>query len=123
MRAVRLFLGLGLIFSASLCGAATHPVPLEKNTDSAKCIECHEDKTKGKSVHSAIATGCMSCHEVRVTKDATFVKLITATPHALCLTCHADMNAADLKGPFILPRFATASSVTIRTPRTTRTNC
>ncbi|MGB8768703.1 MAG: cytochrome c3 family protein [Candidatus Korobacteraceae bacterium] len=98
MRAVRLFLGLGLIFSASLCGAATHPVPLEKNTDSAKCIECHEDKTKGKSVHSAIATGCMSCHEVRVTKDATFVKLITATPHALCLTCHADMNAADLKG-------------------------
>jgi predicted CXXCH cytochrome family protein len=98
VRAVRLFLGLGLIFSAGLCGAATHPVPLDKNTDSAKCIECHQDKAKGKAVHSAIATGCTSCHEVRVSKDITRVKLITATPYALCLTCHADKNAADLKG-------------------------
>jgi predicted CXXCH cytochrome family protein len=98
VRAVRWFLGLGLIFSAGLCGAATHPVPLDKNTDSAKCIECHQDKAKGKSVHSAIATGCTSCHEVRVTKDVTRVKLITATPYSLCLTCHADKNAADLKG-------------------------
>jgi predicted CXXCH cytochrome family protein len=98
VRAVRLFLGLGLIFSAGFCGAATHPVPLDKNTDSAKCIECHQDKAKGKAVHSAIATGCTSCHEVRVTKDVTRVKLITATPYALCLTCHADKNAADLKG-------------------------
>ena len=67
MRAVRLFLGLGLIFSASLIGAATHPVPLDKNTDSAKCIACHQDKAKGKAVHSAIATGCTSCHEIHNT--------------------------------------------------------
>jgi predicted CXXCH cytochrome family protein len=98
VRAVRFFLGLGLILSAGLCGAATHPVPLDKNTPAAKCIECHEDKAKGKSVHSAIATGCTSCHEIRVTKDVTRVKLITATPSALCLTCHADKNSADLKG-------------------------
>jgi predicted CXXCH cytochrome family protein len=98
VRAVRLFLGLGLIFSAGLCGAATHPVPLDKNTPAAKCIECHEDKAKGKNVHSAIATGCTSCHEIRVNKDVTRVKLITATPYALCLTCHADKNAAALKG-------------------------
>ena len=96
MRAVRVFLGLGLILTAGFCGAATHPVPLDKNTPSAKCIECHEDKAKGKSVHSAIATGCTSCHEVRVSKDVTRVKLITATPYSLCLTCHADKNAADL---------------------------
>jgi len=98
VRAVRWFLGLGLILSAGFCGAATHPVPLDKNTDSTKCIECHQDKAKGKAVHSAIATGCTSCHEVRVTKDVTRVKLITATPYSLCLTCHADKNAADLKG-------------------------
>ena len=24
-----------------------HPVPLDKNVDSAKCLECHEDKTQG----------------------------------------------------------------------------
>jgi predicted CXXCH cytochrome family protein len=90
--AVYLFLGI----SQSVAG--THPVPLEKNTDTATCVGCHEDKTKGKAVHSAIAMGCTSCHEVRVTKDVTRVKLITTTPYALCLTCHADKNAADAKG-------------------------
>jgi predicted CXXCH cytochrome family protein len=83
---------------ASLARAATHPVPLEKDTPDSKCIECHEDKSKGKFVHSAIAAGCSSCHEVRVSKDVTRIKLITASPQALCLTCHADKNAADLKG-------------------------
>ncbi len=57
MKVVRWLVGMGLILSAGLCGAATHPVPLDKNTDSAKCIECHQDKAKGKAVHSAIATG------------------------------------------------------------------
>ena len=78
--------------------AATHPVPLEKNTDAKKCLECHEDKAKGKAVHSAIQMGCLSCHEIRVNKDVTRVKLITTTPYALCLTCHADKNASDIKG-------------------------
>src|SRR5579863_4559646 len=55
-----------------------HPVPLDKNTDAAKCVECHDDKSKGKSVHSAMAMGCLSCHEVRVNKDVTRVILITA---------------------------------------------
>ncbi len=78
--------------------AKEHPVPLDKNVDSAKCLECHEDKTKGKAVHSAIATGCLSCHEVRVNKDITRIKLITSTPQALCLSCHAEKDAAALKG-------------------------
>lgn len=66
----------------------THPVPLDKNVDAKKCLECHEDKSKGKAVHSAIATGCMSCHEVRVSRDVTRVKLMTTTTQALCLSCH-----------------------------------
>ncbi len=65
---------------AGRASAAVHPVPLDKNTDSSKCLECHEDKTKGKAVHSAIAMGCTTCHEIRVNKDVTRVKLITATP-------------------------------------------
>jgi len=68
--------------------AKTHPVPLDKNIDSAKCLECHEEKGKGKAVHSAIATGCLSCHEVRVNRDVTRVKLTTTTTQALCLSCH-----------------------------------
>ena len=78
--------------------AAKHPVPLDPKADPSTCLACHEDKTKGKSVHSAIAMGCTGCHEIRTNKDVTHVKLITTTPHALCLTCHADKNAADIKG-------------------------
>jgi predicted CXXCH cytochrome family protein len=97
-KAVRSILVMALTLSSSYVMAAIHPVPLDKNTDSAKCIECHEDKAKGKFVHSAIAMGCTSCHEIRVNKDVTRVKLITASPSAVCLTCHTDKNAADLKG-------------------------
>jgi predicted CXXCH cytochrome family protein len=84
--------------SCTAAWAARHPVPLDPKQDPATCAQCHEDKTKGKSVHSAIAMGCTSCHEIRVSKDVTRVKLITATPVALCITCHADKKAADIKG-------------------------
>jgi predicted CXXCH cytochrome family protein len=89
---------LAIVLSVSRLYAGKHPVPLDKNTDSAKCLECHGDKGKGAAVHSAIATGCTSCHEVRVTKEATRIKLTTTTPQALCFTCHADKNPAELKG-------------------------
>ena len=78
--------------------ADIHPVPLEKNATSAQCLECHSEKAKGKFVHTAVSAGCTSCHEVRVNKDVTRVKLVTTTPYSLCLTCHADKSAADIKG-------------------------
>ena len=95
--------------------AKTHPVPLEPGTDAAKCITCHEDKTKGKAVHSAIATGCLSCHELRVSKDITRIKLTAVTPVKLCLGCHADKDAAKLKATCTVRRFGIASNATIRT--------
>jgi predicted CXXCH cytochrome family protein len=78
--------------------AKQHPVPLDPKTDAAKCAECHADKAKGKVVHSAIATGCLSCHEIRVNRDVTRVKLITTTPYRLCLQCHGDKDASQIKG-------------------------
>lgn len=87
-----------LLLVAAPARADIHPVPLEKNTDSAKCLECHGDKAKGKSVHTAVASGCLSCHEIRVNRDVTRVKLVTTTPYGLCMTCHADKNAAEIKG-------------------------
>jgi len=104
-----------------LCGAvpvlaATHPVPLDPKADSATCLQCHEDKSKGKSVHSAIATGCTSCHEVRVNKDVTRVKLITTTPYALCLTCHADKDASKIQGKVHSP--AVRDCLTCHDPHT-----
>ena len=87
----------GLLLVASAV-AQQHPVPLDSNVTAAKCIECHENKAKGKAVHTATEKGCLSCHEVRVAKDVTRVKLITATPLKLCLTCHSKMDAAQVKG-------------------------
>jgi len=87
-----------MLLLAMRATAAVHPVPLDKNTDPKKCLECHDDKTKHKFVHSAMQMGCLSCHEIRVNKDVTRVKLITATTSALCISCHADKKAADIKG-------------------------
>ncbi len=81
-----------------VASAAKHPVPLDPKADTSTCLACHEDKTKGKSVHSAMAMGCTSCHEIRVNKDITRIKLITSTPQALCITCHADKDASTIKG-------------------------
>jgi predicted CXXCH cytochrome family protein len=92
-----------LAIAAAPALAKTHPVPLDKNVDASKCIECHEDKTKGKAVHSAIATGCLSCHEVRVNKDVTRIKLTTTTPYKLCLTCHTEKDATQIKGTIHKP--------------------
>src|SRR5499427_837500 len=86
-------IALLLICAVSAAVAKTHPVPLEKNVDSAKCLECHEEKSKGKAVHSAVALGCTTCHEIRVNKDLTRIKLTATTPQRLCLTCHADKDA------------------------------
>jgi predicted CXXCH cytochrome family protein len=83
---------------AGRLSAVQHPVKLDPKADPSTCIACHDDKTKGKAVHSAIAMGCTSCHEIRTNKDVTRVKLITTTPSGLCLTCHADKKAADIKG-------------------------
>ena len=93
-----------LVLVAALAVPSTakrHPVPLDANTDSAKCVECHQDKTKGASVHTAMQMGCMSCHEVRVIKsrdkkrpDVTRVKLIKATVTSQCATCHENIKTS-----------------------------
>jgi predicted CXXCH cytochrome family protein len=96
MKSLLLVLLLGI--STVPAWAGIHPVPLDPKQDPATCAQCHEDKTKGKSVHSAMAMGCTSCHEIRVNKDTTRLKLTTTTTVALCITCHADKKAADIKG-------------------------
>jgi predicted CXXCH cytochrome family protein len=81
-----------------VCGTAglfagKHPTSLDKDIDAGKCIECHENKTKEKSIHTAVKDGCFSCHQVRVRGDVTRVNLTSATTLSLCLKCHADKKA------------------------------
>ena len=93
---------LATVFTAFVLAAPVfgdiHPVPLEKNADSAKCLECHEDRAKGKNVHTAVSMGCLTCHEIRVNKDATYVKLTKTTIAGLCLSCHDNKDASKIKG-------------------------
>ena len=96
-KAVRILLAWTLFAGAAQLFAGIHPVGLPPNPDSKICIECHEDKAKGKFVHSAIAMGCTSCHEVRSIKGVTRVKLTTTTTQALCIT-HAH-NVLPLDAP------------------------
>jgi predicted CXXCH cytochrome family protein len=92
-----LMLGLIAAITAPYSMAAKHPA-LDPNVDAAKCITCHADKTSAKSAHAKAPIGCLSCHEVRVNKDVTRVKLITPTPANLCYSCHKDKNPATLTG-------------------------
>ena len=94
-----------LAFAAILPSAMAgkHPVGLDKDTDGSKCLECHEEKSQGNSVHSAIESGCLSCHQVRVNNDVTRVNLKTVTPVKLCIQCHEDKDASEIKGRVHLP--------------------
>ncbi len=91
---------LGLLFLLTLSKmpavAAEHPVKLDKD---AECASCHEDKTKGKAVHSAIAMGCTTCHDVKTEGEATTVNL-TAPSDQLCFTCHDKAKDEVKHGPY-----------------------
>lgn len=97
--------GRALLLALLLVGLATarsaakeHPVPLEKNTDTRTCLSCHEEKSKGKVLHTGALLDCDTCHEVRVAKDVTRIKLKATSPAAMCLTCHDDKSAAKAPG-------------------------
>lgn len=76
-----------------------HPVTLEKDADTPKCLECHDEKNKGKHVHSAIAMGCTACHEVKTEKDTTNINFV-APKDELCVTCHEKASGAVQHGPY-----------------------
>jgi predicted CXXCH cytochrome family protein len=79
--------------------AGEHVVPLDTKIDSAKCLECHEDKNKAPHVHSAIAMGCDVCHQVKNEKDVTIVELV-APKNELCFTCHEKAKGTTVHGPY-----------------------
>lgn len=124
MRQVPKLAAIMILISVS-AWAAKHPVPLDPNTDSAKCVECHKDKTEGAFVHSAMALGCTTCHEVRVIKsrdkkheDITRVKLTKASPTSLCLSCHDDIKGGPGKSKVHAP--VTRNCLTCHDPHSSK---
>jgi len=90
----RFFLAIVVAFLAGSAPAQQHPTPLDPNVTASACVGCHQNQAKNKNAHSNTEKNCLSCHEVRVTKDVTRVKLLTATPTKLCLTCHTNKEGA-----------------------------
>lgn len=61
-----------------------HPGILHKEDN---CSSCHLDKTRGKSVHSAMVAPCAICHLAQTQGDMTTLKL--SLPKAeICFSCH-----------------------------------
>ncbi len=79
--------------------AAEHPVPLPKDVQDKNCLECHDDKTKGKAVHSAMQMGCSTCHNVKSDGTTTTVELVSPK-NELCFTCHEKSKEEVLHQPY-----------------------
>jgi len=73
-----------LLLGTIRVSAIEHPGSVHANDN---CSSCHADKTKGKSVHSAMSLPCIVCHLVRTQGDMTTLNLLM--PKAkICFACH-----------------------------------
>ncbi len=90
---------LCLVVLGTVAKAVQHPVQLGKNPDSAECIGCHGDISKGKHVHSALSMGCTTCHIVTSKKGVTLINLVSPADE-LCFTCHKKSSDKFLHGPY-----------------------
>jgi predicted CXXCH cytochrome family protein len=77
-------LGLLLLIAATQASTIEHPGILPKD---ANCSSCHANKTKGKSVHSAMAIPCTVCHLTETQGDMTTLNLVMPK-EKICFACH-----------------------------------
>ena len=61
-----------------------HPGILHKEDN---CSACHADKTRGKSVHSAMEIACTICHQAQTQGDMTLLQL-ELPKEEICFSCH-----------------------------------
>jgi predicted CXXCH cytochrome family protein len=88
-----------LIISISLLLVlATLPAPAAENHGvehpgtvhaDDNCSSCHADKSRGKSVHSAIELSCTVCHLAQTNGDMTTLTLLMPKPK-VCFACHEE---------------------------------
>jgi len=74
-----------------------HPGIVPKD---ANCSSCHANKTKGKSVHSAMLLPCTVCHLARTEGDMTTLNL--AWPkEKICSACHQQFVELQQHSPVV----------------------
>jgi predicted CXXCH cytochrome family protein len=79
--------------------ATEHPFIEAQDIKSETCLTCHPDKKEGKFVHSAVASGCESCHQAASENGKTTITLL-ATGGELCAMCHEAKSDPVLHGPY-----------------------
>jgi predicted CXXCH cytochrome family protein len=72
-----------------------HPGVLPKD---ANCSSCHANKTKGKSVHSAMVVSCTVCHLTQTQGDMTTLNLLMPK-EKICFACHESSAAMQRHSP------------------------
>jgi predicted CXXCH cytochrome family protein len=73
-----------LLVAGTQASIIEHPGVLPKD---ANCSSCHANKTKGKSVHSAMAIPCTVCHLTETQGDMTTLNLVMPK-EKICFACH-----------------------------------
>jgi predicted CXXCH cytochrome family protein len=75
-----------------------HPFIDTKDIKTETCLKCHPEKNTGKYVHTAISSGCDSCHLVESANNKTKITP-TATGGDLCAMCHEAPKDPVVHGP------------------------
>jgi len=86
-----------LLAPALQASAIEHPGIIPRD---ANCASCHTNKTKGKSVHSAMQLSCTVCHLARTEGDMTTLSL--AWPkEKICSACHQQFVELEQHSPVV----------------------
>ena len=100
------FLLVGCPFPSGLTSAqevqqkAGHPYIEQKDIKTETCLGCHPHEQEGKFVHSALASGCDSCHQATSDKDTQKTTItLSATGGDLCGMCHEATKDPVVHGP------------------------
>ncbi len=80
-----------------------HPFIAPGEIKTETCLGCHPDKKEGKFVHTAVASGCESCHQATSdqAKEKTTVTLM-AQGGELCAMCHETQKEVVVHKPYQL---------------------
>ena len=80
-----------------------HPYIAQEELKTETCLGCHPDKKEGKFVHTAVTSGCESCHQAtsEKEKEKTTITLM-AQGGELCAMCHEAQKDVVVHKPYQL---------------------
>jgi len=80
-------------------GAKEHPFVEANDLKPENCVKCHADVQKGKFVHTAMSSGCDTCHQAASANGKTTITDV-ATGGDLCAMCHELEKGPVFHGPY-----------------------